>query len=177
MILMADDVIATVNDETDAVIFHSLISQFEKLSNLKLNPMKSVAYGTPGAKNRMIQNWKIPMNAITDPQFVYLGIPLNGLDWERRLKVTLKKIPPLWDKAIEVRTLYINTYVFSTLYYFDQHHCCPPDILTTFKQQITKRIQPPNGFKISTSKIQTPIWLGGFGLLDLSHQMMGRKAF
>ncbi|GME70349.1 unnamed protein product [Ambrosiozyma monospora] len=53
MLLMADDVIATVNDETDAAIFHSLISQFEKLSNLKLNPMKSVAYGTPGAKNRV----------------------------------------------------------------------------------------------------------------------------
>ncbi|GME84007.1 unnamed protein product [Ambrosiozyma monospora] len=102
MILMADDVIATVNDETDAAIFHSLISQFGKLSNLKFNPM----------------------NAITDPKFLYLGIPLNGLDWERRLKVTLKKIPPLWDKAIEVRTLYINTYVFSTLYYLDQHHSC-----------------------------------------------------
>ncbi|GME72130.1 unnamed protein product [Ambrosiozyma monospora] len=104
MILMADDVIATVNDETDAVIFHSLISQFEKLFNLKLNPMK-----------------------------------------------------------------YINTHY--------THHSCPPDILTTFKQQITKSIQPPNGFRISTSKIQTPLWLGGFGWLDLSHQMMGRKAF
>ncbi|GME70419.1 unnamed protein product [Ambrosiozyma monospora] len=121
--------------------------------------MKSVAYGTPGAKNRVIQNWKIPMNAITDPKFVYLGIPLNRLDWERRLKVTLKKIPPLWDKAIEVRTLFINTYVFSTLYYLDHYPSCPPDVLTTFKQQITN-IQPPNGFRISTSKIQTPIWLG-----------------
>ncbi|GME71826.1 unnamed protein product [Ambrosiozyma monospora] len=38
--------------------------------------MKSVAYGTPGAKNRVIQNWKIPMNAITDPKFVYLEFPL-----------------------------------------------------------------------------------------------------
>ncbi|GME71310.1 unnamed protein product [Ambrosiozyma monospora] len=80
MILTADDVIATVNDETDAAIFHSLISQFEKLFNLKLNPMKSVAYGTPGAKNRVIENWKIPMNSITDLKFVYLGIPLSRLD-------------------------------------------------------------------------------------------------
>ncbi|GMG47899.1 unnamed protein product [Ambrosiozyma monospora] len=44
MILMADDVIATVNDEEDATIFQSLIKEFEQLSNLKLNPTKSVAY-------------------------------------------------------------------------------------------------------------------------------------
>ncbi|GMG29753.1 unnamed protein product [Ambrosiozyma monospora] len=106
MILMADDVIATVNDEEDATIFYSLIKQFEKLSNLKLNPMKSAAYGTPGAMNRVILEWGIPVNLTTDPTFVYLGIPLNGLNWETKLKESRKKIPPLWDKALEVRTLY-----------------------------------------------------------------------
>ncbi|GMG19859.1 unnamed protein product [Ambrosiozyma monospora] len=99
MILMADDVIVTVDDEKDATIFQSLIKQFEQLSNLKLNPTKSVAYGTPGAKNNAIVDWGSPINLTTDPTFVSLGIPLNGLNWETRLKDTLKKIPPLWDKC------------------------------------------------------------------------------
>ncbi|GMG52657.1 unnamed protein product [Ambrosiozyma monospora] len=56
MILMADDVIATVADEKDAATFHELISEFGNISNLRLNPSKSIAYGTVGAHNTVIKN-------------------------------------------------------------------------------------------------------------------------
>ncbi|GME71157.1 unnamed protein product [Ambrosiozyma monospora] len=41
MILIADDVIAIVADEKDADTFHKLISEFESISSLRLNPSKS----------------------------------------------------------------------------------------------------------------------------------------
>ncbi|GMG40541.1 unnamed protein product [Ambrosiozyma monospora] len=55
--------------EADATIFHSLIKQFEKLSKLKLNPMKLAAYVTPCAKNRVIQDWTFPINLTTGSTF------------------------------------------------------------------------------------------------------------
>ncbi|GME86101.1 unnamed protein product [Ambrosiozyma monospora] len=75
MILMADDVIATIADEKDATKFHNLISGFEKISNLKLNPTKSTAYGTTWAQNAIIKNWDIMIKSTTDDTFIYLGTP------------------------------------------------------------------------------------------------------
>ncbi|GME73982.1 unnamed protein product [Ambrosiozyma monospora] len=113
MILIVDDVIATVADEKEADTFHKLISEFESISNLRLNPPKSIAYGTVG----VIKNWDIPIKKTTDDQFIYLGVPLNKVNWDIKMKKLVNRIPPLWDKALEVRTLYINTFDFSTLYY------------------------------------------------------------
>ncbi|GME71537.1 unnamed protein product [Ambrosiozyma monospora] len=65
MILMAD--------EKDADTFHKLISEFESISNLRLNLSKSIAYGTVGAHNKVIKNWDIPIKKNTDDLFTYLG--------------------------------------------------------------------------------------------------------
>ncbi|GME84876.1 unnamed protein product [Ambrosiozyma monospora] len=156
MILMADDVIATVADEKDADTFHKLISEFESISNLRLNPSKSITYGTVGAHNKVIKNWDIPIKKTTDDQFIYLGVPLNKVNWNIELKKLVNRISPLWDKALEVRTLYINTYVFSTLYYIEQHHSCPPSDLLMFQKSVLKKIQPGKGFSTAVPKLQTP---------------------
>ncbi|GMG22302.1 unnamed protein product [Ambrosiozyma monospora] len=42
---------------------------------------------------------------------------MNRLDWKEKVAKLPKKVPPLWDKPLRVRTLYVNTYVYSAMYY------------------------------------------------------------
>ncbi|GME74619.1 unnamed protein product [Ambrosiozyma monospora] len=50
---------------------------------------------------------------------VYLGVPIIKFDWTVKLD-RLKRILSLTRRAVAV-----NTHVYSTLYFFNQHDCIP----------------------------------------------------
>ncbi|GMG36795.1 unnamed protein product [Ambrosiozyma monospora] len=172
---MADDVITTFKDDQDALKFKDLLYDFEKASGLTLNASKSKGYCTDVSLNTTLTGWGVPMADIHSETFLYLGVPMNGLDWKEKVAKLLKKVPPLWDRPLQVRTLYVNTYVYSAMYYFDQHQGCPRKHVRALVHVTNRKIQPSKFFKVTEEKVMTPLWLGGFGLINLSRQLLGRR--
>ncbi|GME70513.1 unnamed protein product [Ambrosiozyma monospora] len=151
MILMADDVITTFKDDQDALKFKDLLYDFEKASGLTLNASKSKAYCFNVSSNTTLTGWGVPMVDIHSETFLYLGIPMNGLNWKEKIAKLLKKVPPLLDKPL-------------------QKH------VKALVRETNRKIQPSKLFKVTDEKVMTPLWLGGFGLIDLSRQLHGRRA-
>ncbi|GMG55842.1 unnamed protein product [Ambrosiozyma monospora] len=96
------------------------------------------------------------MEDIHSKKFIYLGIPLNGIDWKVKTTQLLKKIPPLCDRPLQVRTLYVNTYIYSAMCYFDQHQGCPKKYISKLIRETNKKIQPSNSFGMTSEKVMTP---------------------
>lgn len=77
------------------------------------------------------------------------------------------------------RVIAINTYIFSTIYYFDQHHPISNESLQQFitftQQEILKFLPHP----IAQNRIRwyEPHSTGGLGMKDLSKQLQGRRGF
>ncbi|GME71770.1 unnamed protein product [Ambrosiozyma monospora] len=46
----------------------------------------------------------------------------------------------------------------------------------TLVRETNRKIQPSKIFKVTEEKVMTTIWLGGFGLINLSKQLLGRRA-
>ncbi|GMG20626.1 unnamed protein product [Ambrosiozyma monospora] len=116
------------------------------------------------------------MADIHSETFFYLGVPMNGLDWKEKVAKRFKKVPPLWNRPLQVRTLYVNTYVYSAIYYFDQHQECPQKHVKALVSETNRKLQPSKIFKVTEEKVMTPFWLGGFSLINLSRQLLGRRA-
>ncbi|GME72455.1 unnamed protein product [Ambrosiozyma monospora] len=138
---MADDVITTFKDDQDALKFKDLLNDFEKASGLTLNASKSKAYCTNVSSNTTLISWGVPMVDIHSETFLYLGVPMNGLDWKEKIANLLKK----------------------------KH-------VKTLVRETNRKIQPSKMFKVTEEEVMTPIWLGGFGLINLSKQLLGRRA-
>ncbi|GME71250.1 unnamed protein product [Ambrosiozyma monospora] len=62
------------------------------------------------------------------------------------------------------------------MYYFDQHQGCPQKHFKALVRETNRKIQPSKLFKVTDEKVMTPLWLGGFGLINLSRQLYGRRA-
>ncbi|GME71024.1 unnamed protein product [Ambrosiozyma monospora] len=131
----------------------------------------------------------ITQRRVSDPSFIYLGIPFNKVNWPEQLRKIYNKIPPLFDLPLQTRILFINTYSYSQLYYLDQHDSCPEQQLSKHIKNIKKKIFPhtttaagrevqkKSFFNVTQQRLETPLHLGGLHQIRLQQQMTGRKAF
>lgn len=83
------------------------------------------------------------------------------------------------DLPLHLIILGINTYIFSTIYFHDQHDPIPPALLSSFIIQIKRIVTNSIWPKLPSNKNlwNIPRKQGGMGLMDLSTQLKGRRAF
>ncbi|GME82568.1 unnamed protein product [Ambrosiozyma monospora] len=183
LMLVTDDVICTLRSSKDAK------KCFCHKSNLKLNFQKSISYTLHQDRIHLpeITSNNIIQRRVSDPSFIYLGIPFNKINWPEQLRKIYNKI---FDLPLQTRILFINTYSYSQLYYLDQHDSCPKQQLNKQHiKNIKKKIFPhtttaagrerqkKSFFNVTQQRLETPLHLGDFHQIRLQQQMAGRKAF
>ncbi|GME92224.1 unnamed protein product [Ambrosiozyma monospora] len=70
----------------------------------------------------------------------YLGVPLLEVDWKHKLDSLLRRVKQTlyMDLPVTLRVTGINTYIYSTIYYLNQHRPCPTELLTWFEDEVAK---------------------------------------
>ena len=178
----ADDLAVFARDANDLQRTFTICSDFTNISGLSLNKEKTKVYCHSRAIPYITSSISATFTVTSIKQNPkYLGIELLSVDWETKLSDLLERARRInfWDLPLHLRTLGMNTYIFSTLFFHDQHHPIPSQLLTNFVQDIKEVIM--NQMKPSLPK-KTDLWyiprqLGGFGLLDLPTQLQGRRAY
>ena len=178
----ADDIITFNQDSIDINKTIQIFSEFENISGLKLNHQKTKLYCNPSS----IQHIK---SAITDDIEVtsitenptYLGVPLMKTNWYKKLDLLTSRLRRIcfMDLPLHLIILGINTYIFSTIYFLDQHDPIPTPILQSFINNVKSIVRNQIWPKIPTNKDYwyIPRKQGGFGMMDLETQLQGRRAF
>lgn len=181
----ADDIVTFNSDHTDIVKTLQVFKEFSKFSGLKINNQKSQIYSHPqnmqalDASLTRFSNNRPAVQSITDNP-TYLGIPLLEIDWKNKLDQLYHKFRRIlfMDLPLHIIIIGINTYIFSTLYFHDQHHLIPSPLLDNFLYQMKELLQisvyPP--LPSHCLLWYVPRSQGGFGLIDLKRQLLGRRA-
>lgn len=184
----ADDIAVFNSNKDDMRNSLQILSEFASFSNLRLNQRKTIIYTNHTASNiealkealpRDLQSVAIMDLATANP--IYLGSPLIALDWENKLSILKKRVNKIlfMDLNLFQRVVGINTYVYSTIFFHDQHDPIPSTLLAAFekfiKQSLTKFLPHP----LPSKRID---WHGlhrhgGYALLDLPTQLQGRRAY
>ncbi|OXT14627.1 hypothetical protein B9K06_25375 [Bacillus sp. OG2] len=178
----ADDLIIFNNDVLDIKKALSLCKQFGTISGLRLNPQKSTIFGTDCQLPQLTTSLpgQIPIAAISDNP-IYLGIPILYTNWKAVFDSLIARCRKLLFMDLKLHTIIlgINTYILSTIYFRDQHDPAPSDQIDDFmkkiKQMIISHIYPPPNIK--RYLWYAPRNQGGFGLMDIQQQVLGRRAY
>lgn len=177
----ADDLVVFNHDEIDFEHTKQSLDHFAECSHLTINVDKSKAYCSTPSLQRLPRTLdSITVNPIADNP-IYLGVPLLEIDWPSKLEAAIKRVQfmPIKDLNLYERVQFVNTFVYSTLYFFDQHSPIPWDIVDHFDENIkyllTNRLPhmtPANRIQWHTLHHQ-----GGMGLKNLKYQLLGRRAY
>lgn len=178
----ADDLAIFAKDQKDIKECLQIAHTFKQISGLHLNEKKTKIYCHQNNVIQLQESLRTPISItsiLENP--VYLGVPLLHFDWESKLETLVAKTKRILilDLPIHLRTLGINTYIYSTIFFQDQHSPIPAQLLqrfiTSIKQLLSSHIYP--SFQLSRNLWYTPRQLGGLGLLDLPTQLLGRRAY
>lgn len=181
----ADDVIIFNNDNKDFQKTLEIINNFSSISNLYMNDSKSLVYTNDfnlSKQTHEIHNIHKQIKVLslsTNP--IYLGVPLIKVNWTEKLsqlKRSLQKII-FMDMDLYQRVIGINTYIYSQIYYLDQHHPLPAEKIHKFETFVKNNITHYLPHRLSINNID---WHGlhkdgGFGLINLSKQLQGRRGY
>lgn len=173
----ADDITIFHRNESDYQRTIKYITIFEKMSGSKLNTSKSKLLIPPDS----IQFFTpIPFD-ITDKNFElkYLGVTIGSsyTFWPDTLKRDLwikYKLSNMTSLPISSKIEAFNTYIASKFYYKELHQ---PLLQNQFKEidnSIYSLVKQDTAISLETLKTNKK--LGGFSLIDLSHQLQYRRA-
>ncbi|MHB9592081.1 RNA-directed DNA polymerase, partial [Enterobacter mori] len=177
----ADDIITFNKDINDIIKTIQIFADFKTISGLQLNHNKSKIYSNPNALNLFNSSSlsNIEVTSITENP-TYLGIPLVSINWEEKLDTLIKRLRRIcfMDLPVHLIVLGINTYIFSTIYFMDQHDPIPTKILIPFINKVKLIVKESIWPKIPNKNYwYIPRKQGGFGMMDLETQLKGRRSF
>ncbi|GME75921.1 unnamed protein product [Ambrosiozyma monospora] len=177
-----DDLASYAKDFNDIKLTLELAKQFGSFSGLQITRDKSIVFTRESnVSNLQRQFYHLVIsngshNSVTiksiESNPVCLGVPIIKFDWTVKLKSLLDRLKRILFMGVSLtqRAVAVNTYIYSTLYFFDQHDPIP-DI------QLISLFLP---YKVVNSTLQqlwhTPINKDGLGLVRLAQQVQGRRA-
>lgn len=173
-VAFADDIACFIHTETDITTLNEAITEFELVSNSLVNKRKTVMYDFDEHENGSTHPiLGFTMKHYDHSQFTYLGFPNQDINWGHELHkvVSLLKSLAITTLPLCVRTLAINTYIFSKLYFRDLHSPMDSNALDLLDRMI-KEYMP----QLLALLLTTPVKYGGFGLIDMRLQLLGRRA-
>ncbi|KAH3686951.1 hypothetical protein WICPIJ_002067, partial [Wickerhamomyces pijperi] len=195
----ADDVTVFMRDRRDAEKVEALLKKFESAAGMKINEDKTELllltrqFKPTATQSNSDNNYiQLPRAVQTQAEFIgfpwstnaiflddyeriptVLGFPLHSFDWDEKVKKIIRNIqyPLIDDVPTQTRCMGINIYVFSQVYFYDPVHPIPSLLLKQITETIDKEIR---GYSMDClTRIKD---LGGFGLVDLSLQLVGHRA-
>ncbi|GMG33374.1 unnamed protein product [Ambrosiozyma monospora] len=181
----ADDLAVGCNDPIDLTNTINIIAHFGTFSGCTINNDKTILYSH--SNNMPIyrtiiheQDLHIHHQPISiNPR--YLGSPLLKMDWPRKFNDLLEKLRRILflDLTLSHRVTAINTYIFSQIYFMDQHHPCSSTDLQHFIDEIINMLTRSLPHRLVNIKdiLYATRKQGGLGLLDLHSQITGRRGF
>jgi exonuclease III len=177
----ADDLITFNSDVTDITTTLSILTSFHEISGLKINSTKTKVYCNGNQRDEIERLFPGELKIETiEENPIYLGVPILSTNWHTKLKLLVDRARRInfWDLPIHLRVLGMNTYVFSTIYFLEQHDPISmpllDDFLVEIKRLLISRVEPkPSGY---SHLWYIPRSQGGFGMMDLKTQLLGRRA-
>ncbi|KAG7664903.1 uncharacterized protein J8A68_001541 [[Candida] subhashii] len=167
----ADDMNIYMNTTEEQENVMRELRLFEIATNSKISEEKTnlYYYSSTAPSN----NLPFEQLSIQTQDFKYLGIEKKGTNWDKQLGFLSHMIPKslIEEWPITYSTIAINSYIYSKIYYRELHQPMSEKALDKFNAKLSKKF-----YGIDWDTIITPQQLGGYGLLDLKHQLMGRKA-
>ncbi|KAM9916496.1 hypothetical protein OXX59_009931, partial [Metschnikowia pulcherrima] len=170
----ADDVNIYLGNRSDYAIAASVIENFEKISNSKVNPRKSQLLGFhPDFADHFQHELPYTQTYVRDKDLKYLGLPLKGVDWSAvRAKlpfISFKRGYSQLDVITKAKAT--NMYVSSTLVYKDLVQCMSKKEIKAMDDAIQRVF-----YGIGREKLYARPKKGGYGVIELAVQLQGHRA-
>lgn len=170
----ADDLTVFVNGPRDHEILKDELTLFEQASNSLVSIAKSRTchWGqSPPEEVTKILGFEVLDIRTTD--YKYLGVPLNGFRWDSYISSlsTQLHFHTIQELPIHLRCTGFNTYIFSKIYFRDLHDPMANDDIKHIKKMIKRHLPHISDRNLSSLKKK-----GGFGLLNVQQQLLGRRA-
>ncbi|KAF7998742.1 hypothetical protein HF325_006807 [Metschnikowia pulcherrima] len=158
----------------DYAIAASVIENFEKISNSKVNPRKSQLLGFhPDFADHFQHELPYTQTYVRDKDLKYLGLPLKGVDWSAvRAKlpfISFKRGYSQLDVITKAKAT--NMYVSSTLVYKDLVQCMSKKEIKAMDDAIQRVF-----YGIGREKLYARPKKGGYGVIELAVQLQGHRA-
>ncbi|KAH3687470.1 hypothetical protein WICPIJ_001546, partial [Wickerhamomyces pijperi] len=198
----ADDLSVFLKDKQDTTKMLKLLSEFAAASNMKLNEQKTeLLYLSPrrfkhftsparGERNQVAHVIKDSQNiAVTIQEYASIschGIFLDDLDklpkilghylhevnWAEKVNSVKQQIYfPLIDHVpFQTRSKGVNVYAYTKLFFYDPVFPMGKSDISKIEAAVNAKLKG-----VSMKTLTTPQRLGGFGLLNLSQQLIGHR--
>ncbi|KAJ8146556.1 hypothetical protein OY671_000361 [Metschnikowia pulcherrima] len=170
----ADDLIVYLGDQTDEQTLHSALTQFHAVSNCKVNISKSALFDfNEHDDDEISETLGFPVRNYDSASFKYLGFSNHALTWHTEV---CKLVGALHQTAISTlspihRAHGINTFLFSKIYFRDLHSPMRTADINALQKRL-KTFFP----RVDKATIFNRTESGGYGCLDLHHQLLGKRA-
>lgn len=176
----ADDVTTFLNDEEDYQKMQAEISKYCSISNMKINNDKTKLYLLRKIENNPF--FEFPVNRellnsevryLADCNEKILGIEFNKIDWKAITERVINGIryPLIADLPISTRCLAISIYQLSIVYFRDPFEAIPTRYFNKIINEINSKFR-----NVAYEKLIVPKFYGGFGLMNLNKQLLGKRA-
>lgn len=167
----ADDLMVFLDGDDDHVLKEEL-DAFCSASNTKVNAKKSLYYcSNAPEKDATHPVLHFPMLDYKDDVH-YLGFK-TSLDWNQHIHKLLGVIHGMKLMSPTKRAYGINTFVVSKLYYRDLHTPMSANQIERIKDGIVKMFLE---IGVRREKVFALVEHGGFGVVDIEWQLLGRRA-
>ncbi|WPK22793.1 hypothetical protein PUMCH_000005 [Australozyma saopauloensis] len=168
----ADDLIVFMSDE-DRPVVKECLEAFSYHSGCKVNKDKSLVLVIDEDHPDRCPYLDFPVNTVAElSNMKYLGVTIGPLDWKKECRNLLgiihgkdELLPSRLGKAV-------NTFLLSKLYYRDIHSPMHQWDISHFTNEIGRKLF----YGIGQETIFTRNELGGYGVLLLDRQLLGRRA-
>lgn len=174
----ADDISVFFQSTDEIHKLFAITDCFNKFSNMELNKKKTKIIFFKHHPSKIAEFEKeFPECPVTsfedDPDLTYLGITPKGIQWKDLTKEIINQITQaiILHEPITIQTEAISIYCLSRIYFRDIFDPIPPNELTKILNTIKARI--PN---VNIETLLTPKKFGGFALMDLRYQLLGKRA-
>lgn len=183
ILAFADDIVIFNNNFKETKHALAIVENFGEISQLRINFDKSQLLSNRNSAEKLKQYLRknvsktIPVHDIQiNP--VYLGIPILEINWPEKIKQLKNRINRILflDLNIYERVTAFNTYIYSTIYYVDEHHCLNNESIMEFTDFCKTAIL--QGSRIPRNRVHwhALIHKGGLNLINLEQQLQGRRA-
>lgn len=183
----ADDCNIFLTGQQDLKETWEITAKFGNISGLKLNKnktkilflqekfLRNVNYVSSSIQNyeREYPNLDGVYADTETSNWKVLGIPLHGVDYNDLQKKWTKRIryPIVGHQPIATRTLGINTYIMSHMYFYDPFNPMHDKLISHMNEEMNRHF---HGTSMKT--LHTPKTKGGYSLMNLSTQLQGHRA-
>lgn len=186
--LYADDVIVMLKDTRDYHQFDHIWKQFSKISGCVLNTRKSHLVLFSGQDFEFSTLFDTPpdflvhadINNLPNYRGKYLGVDYFSHDWGSRVSHMIDYLTQatMYGLPISVKTSLVNIYVYSKLYYWDQHDALSVEQIDQIEQSVRDCIHKHTPFRnlVPLKLLKGPKDLGFYGLIQLQTHLLGRRA-